>query len=119
MEENARFCAQCGNLVATATAAPTGSIPVQTSPYVVIEAPRLTRALRNRRIAGVCAGLAHYFGVDPTLVRILFVALFFFPILPAIIPYVVCWVVMPLEDPRPLPAVAYNTHPSQVAPLPR
>ena len=31
---------------------------------------RLTRSTTNRTLAGVCAGIAEYFGIDPTLVRI-------------------------------------------------
>ena len=35
--------------------------------------PRLYRSSTDRAIAGVCGGLAHYFKVDPALVRILFI----------------------------------------------
>lgn len=38
---------------------------------------RLYRSRTDRMIAGVCGGLADYFDVDPTLVRIAFVVLFF------------------------------------------
>ncbi|MBP3740730.1 MAG: PspC domain-containing protein [Bacteroidales bacterium] len=39
---------------------------------------RLTRSTTDRRIAGVCGGLAKYLNVDPTVVRIVFlVALLF------------------------------------------
>ena len=31
---------------------------------------RLTRSTTNRTLAGVCAGIGAYFGIDPTLVRI-------------------------------------------------
>ncbi len=34
---------------------------------------RLYRSRDNRMISGVCAGLAEYVGVDPTIVRLLFV----------------------------------------------
>jgi phage shock protein PspC (stress-responsive transcriptional regulator) len=37
----------------------------------------LTRSKSNRMIAGVCAGLADYLNVDPTVVRLLFVLGFF------------------------------------------
>ena len=33
---------------------------------------RLTRSTSDRRIAGVCGGLAQYLNIDPTVVRILF-----------------------------------------------
>ena len=37
----------------------------------------LTRSTSNRMIAGVCAGLGEYFGIDPTVVRLLAVLAFF------------------------------------------
>jgi phage shock protein C len=37
----------------------------------------LTRSKSNRMIAGVCAGLADYLNVDPTVIRLLFVLGFF------------------------------------------
>ena len=37
----------------------------------------LTRSKSNRMVAGVCAGLADYLGMDPTVVRLLFVLGFF------------------------------------------
>src|SRR3712207_2430104 len=36
--------------------------------------PRFVRTRRGRLIGGVCSGLGHYFGVDPLLFRIAFVA---------------------------------------------
>ena len=38
---------------------------------------QLTRSTSNRMIAGVCAGLGEYFGIDPTIARLLFVLAFF------------------------------------------
>ena len=120
-----RFCSQCGNLApgpastsASASAsATTPSFAVATPPPMVeFCSPLLARSLRNRKIAGVCAGIARHFGVDPTVVRILFVAMFFCPVLPAIIPYLVCWVVMPLEQPQPLPHAA-SSYPAAYQPF--
>ena len=37
----------------------------------------LTRSKSNRMIAGVCAGLADYLNIDPTVLRLLFVLGFF------------------------------------------
>jgi phage shock protein C len=34
---------------------------------------KLYRSRTERRISGVCGGLAEYFNIDPTLVRLLFV----------------------------------------------
>ena len=37
----------------------------------------LTRSKSNKMVAGVCAGLADYLNMDPTVVRLLFVLGFF------------------------------------------
>lgn len=58
---------------------------------------RLYRSRRNRMIAGVAGGLAEYFGVEPTLVRIIWVLLLLPGGLPGIVPYVVCWLLLPQE----------------------
>jgi phage shock protein PspC (stress-responsive transcriptional regulator) len=49
--------------------------PNPTVPESAATRDTLRRAGRNRMLAGVAAGLAEYFDVDPTLVRIGFVAL--------------------------------------------
>jgi len=41
------------------------------------EYKRLYRSVDDRMIAGICAGIADYFDVDPTLIRLLFVFGFF------------------------------------------
>ena len=41
------------------------------------ETKQLTRSRSNRMVAGVCAGLGDYLGIDPTVVRLLFVLAFF------------------------------------------
>ena len=41
------------------------------------EYKRLYRSVDDRMIAGVCAGIADYFDIDPTLVRLIFVLGFF------------------------------------------
>ncbi len=40
------------------------------------EVKKLTRSTTDRRIAGVCGGLANYLYIDPTVVRIVFVLAF-------------------------------------------
>ena len=57
---------------------------------------RLTRPRDNRRIAGVCAGLARRFGMSPGLVRVLFVVSCLLPG-PQILIYLVLWALMPNE----------------------
>ena len=57
----------------------------------------LSRPRDNRVIAGVCSGIARRFGIDPTIVRILFVASLLLPG-PQILIYLVAWVLMPQES---------------------
>lgn len=40
-----------------------------------MEQKRLCKARGHRMICGVCGGVAEYFGIDPTVVRLIFVAL--------------------------------------------
>ena len=57
---------------------------------------RLTRSNENKMIAGVCAGIAEYFNVDPTLVRIAYVLVCCFTVfLPSVIAYLALCVIMP------------------------
>jgi len=49
----------------------------------------------NMIIAGVCSGLAGYFGIDPTFVRILFVILAFFNGF-GILAYLILWLIVPM-----------------------
>lgn len=57
---------------------------------------KLYRSRSDEMIAGVCGGLADYFEIDPTIIRLLFVLLLFagtggFWI------YIILWIVMPLQ----------------------
>jgi phage shock protein PspC (stress-responsive transcriptional regulator) len=59
-----------------------------------------TRKAEGRMIAGVCAGLAERFDVSVTVLRLAFViGALFSGFGPAVILYVVLWVIMPLEEP--------------------
>ena len=58
----------------------------------------LQRPLEGRIIAGVCAGLAHRFGVRPFTVRLLFLLSCLLPG-PQFIAYLVMWIVIPAERP--------------------
>jgi len=85
--DGARFCSHCGR----ATQHPAGT-------------GRLMRSRTDRKIAGVCAGLAEYLDLDPTLVRILWFFLTFASgCFPGIVAYILAWIIMP-EEPA-LPAV--------------
>lgn len=57
---------------------------------------RLYRSRTDRKIAGVCGGIANYFEVDPTFVRLLWI-LFCFLGGAGIILYIIAVIVIPLE----------------------
>lgn len=62
---------------------------------------RLTKS-RDKKISGVCGGLAEYLGVDPTLMRIAWVAAAVFGLGSAVLIYLVLMLVMPgSDDPAP------------------
>jgi phage shock protein C len=82
-------------------------MPDATSPLLERDdVRRLTRSMAERRIAGVCGGLAEYFHVDPTAVRVLWAILAIVPggIVFGLLAYLIAWFIMPVA---PLPRVAH------------
>ena len=57
------------------------------------EKKRLTRS-DDKMIGGVCAGLAEYLDIDPTIVRIVWELMVLF----AILLYVILWLIMPKQQ---------------------
>ncbi len=57
---------------------------------------KLCRSLKNKKIFGVCGGFAEYFDVDVTIMRIIFLILFFAGSL-GLWAYLICALVMPAE----------------------
>ena len=57
---------------------------------------RLTRS-NNKMIGGVCAGIADYLNLDPTVVRVLYVLMIFFAGF-GILLYFILWLVMPKKE---------------------
>lgn len=55
---------------------------------------RLCRSQTDKKIAGVCGGVAEYFGIDLTLVRLGWI-LFTFAGGSGILAYVIAWIIMP------------------------
>lgn len=58
---------------------------------------RLTRSRNERVIGGVCGGLAEYFGIDPTLLRVITFLLIFFGGVSLWI-YIILWIIIPQGD---------------------
>jgi phage shock protein C len=67
---------------------------------------RLYRSTTDRRVAGVCGGLAAYFGLDSTLVRILYFVALVLPGGIGVLPYIVLWIVLPEDEGEPRPSSA-------------
>jgi phage shock protein C len=81
--EDGRFCSYCGNVV---------GIPPTPSKLMRSRA----ESESGRKIAGVCAGLAQYFDVDVTLVRILCVFLTLATgVCPGVVTYLLAWIIVP------------------------
>jgi phage shock protein C len=80
----------------TSATEPPGQIP-PTQPSGRADEQRLHRVGRGRMLAGVAAGVADYLDVDPTIVRIGFVALAFVGGL-AVPLYLAGWLLIPDED---------------------
>jgi phage shock protein PspC (stress-responsive transcriptional regulator) len=72
------------------------------------EQKQLRRSFSDRKIAGVCGGVAHYFGIDATIVRLAAVVLAIYPgaIICGVIVYAAAVLVIPPEPPSRLEVVA-------------
>ena len=83
IDDGARYCAACGERQGASDRPAAGR--------------RLTRAPAEGKIAGVCAGLADYLGVDVALVRLVWVILSVVPgvIIGGILVYLLAWLIMP------------------------
>jgi phage shock protein C len=79
LQDTARYCSQCGR---------------STGPTVPPK--RLYRVLSQRKIAGVCAGVARYLDADVTLVRVLWVLITLLTGV-TLIAYIIAWIVLPTE----------------------
>ena len=57
----------------------------------------LRRSRSNRMLAGVCGGLADFFGISSFWFRLAFLIALLPGGLPAIVPYVILWIIIPSE----------------------
>jgi phage shock protein PspC (stress-responsive transcriptional regulator) len=58
----------------------------------------LHRSRRSRVVAGVAGGFAESLGISPVWTRLIWLILLFPGGLPGLIPYIICWVMMPVRD---------------------
>ena len=99
LNDSYRFCPQCG----TSTSL-NGFVSSTGTPRRHLSRPR-----DDQKIAGVCAGIARYLGVDVTLIRIIAVVCAFYPPGLSVLLYIACWIVMP-RDPLLLPASSVSSN---------
>ena len=93
LKDNANYCSECGRETGL-NARPQG-------------APRrLYRLAYDKKLAGICAGLAKYLDVDVTLVRIAVVAGFFCSGGMVLLAYIVACFIMPVDYGMPVPSGA-------------
>ena len=82
----------------TSTTTPAALPPVTTSTPPA--PPRLARSDRDKKVAGVCAGLAEHTGVDAVLWRVAFIALTLAGGGAGILVYGLLWLLMPAPETR-------------------
>lgn len=58
---------------------------------------QLMRSSRDKKIAGVCAGVAYYFDIDPTIVRVIWGVLAF-GYGAGIVAYIILWIIAPVSS---------------------
>jgi phage shock protein PspC (stress-responsive transcriptional regulator) len=100
--EGSKFCYNCG-AQQTGVGSVSSAIPVQ---------KRLMRSRIDKKIGGVCAGLADYFDIDPTIVRVVWLLAIFLGGTGGLL-YIVLWIVLPLA-PVTVPVVVSSSPITQV-----
>ncbi len=58
---------------------------------------KLYRSKKERILGGVCGGLGEYFDIDPSLIRLIWLLIFFMGGSGLLI-YIICWIVIPEEE---------------------
>jgi phage shock protein C len=85
IQDDANVCAYCGRRVAATVAR-----------------KRLVRPRTGRKLGGVSLGLAEYFDIDVTVIRIVWVIMTFLTGGTAFLAYLIAWIIIP-EEPLALP----------------
>jgi phage shock protein PspC (stress-responsive transcriptional regulator) len=97
--EGSKFCYNCGAQLA-GQAGPSAGSP-----------KRLMRSSRDKKLGGVCAGVADYFDLDPTVVRIVWLLAVLCAGTGGLL-YIILWIALPLSPATP--ALAVPGSPAQV-----
>lgn len=56
------------------------------------------RRSHDKMLGGVCSGIAEYFDMDPTIVRIVYALLTIFTAFSGILVYIILWIAIPEEE---------------------
>ncbi len=57
-------------------------------------AKKLYRSVEDKKIAGVCSGLGDYFDIDPTIIRLIWLAMIF-AVGTGVLAYIIAWIIVP------------------------
>jgi phage shock protein PspC (stress-responsive transcriptional regulator) len=60
---------------------------------------KLCKYEKEDKVSGVCAGLAHYFNIDVTLIRLIWLLAIFFGVGSPILVYIIMAIILPKYDP--------------------
>jgi phage shock protein C len=96
------YCSNCGKIIGDSSVFCQfcGARVAQGPPFTIPSGRRFARYSNDKKIAGVCGGVARYFDLDSSLVR----ALWLLCILlggTGLVAYVVLWIAMPLDPDLP------------------
>jgi phage shock protein C len=89
MTDTDRYCNRCGKSAGSQGPDTTYGVP----------RPRLMRSMADKKIAGVCSGLARYLGWDVTIIRVVFLASILLHGF-GLLAYALAWICMPRDDLR-------------------
>jgi phage shock protein C len=59
----------------------------------------LKRSRTNRMVAGVCGGIGEYLGIDPNVIRLIWVVVTVFTVGTGVLAYLLAWLIIPEEAP--------------------
>jgi len=93
--DGSNYCYYCGERMASDAQSPP-------APPDTAVPRRLVRSVTDRKIAGVCAGLAEYMGMDVAIVRVLTaISIIFYGV--GLLAYLIAWMVIPEGEPVAVP----------------
>lgn len=71
-------------------------IPLGPSTYIEFECKKLYRSVKDRKISGICGGIAESLSIDPTIVRLVVLfALLITGVIPVLVGYIVGTLIIP------------------------